>query len=63
MYRYFRYKLRSMGQKVDENLIVFCTFNGKSYSDSPKAIYEYLLKEDSTYKFIWFFEDIEKYKS
>ncbi len=63
-YRYFRYKWRSIGQKVDPNLMVFCTFNGKSYSDSPKAIYEYLLKqkEYENYCFIWFFKDIENYQ-
>ena len=37
--RYVRYKVRGIGQKVDDKLILFSTFNGKSYSDSPKAIY------------------------
>lgn len=64
IYRYIRYKVRGIGQKVDDKLILFSTFNGKSYSDSPKAIYLYLLNNDKykDYKFIWTFKELENHK-
>lgn len=64
IYRYVRYKARGLGEKVDEHTILFSTFNGKSYSDSPKAIYKYLMKSDryKEYKFIWAFKEPDKYK-
>lgn len=61
LYRYIRYKIRGIGQKVDEHTILFSTFNGKAYSDSPRAIYDYM-KDDSKYKFIWAFKEPEKYR-
>lgn len=63
-FRYIRYKVRGIGQKVDDKLILFSTFNGKSYSDSPKAIYLYLLNNDKykNYKFIWTFKETEDHK-
>lgn len=64
MYRYLRYKIRGIGQGVDEHMILFSTFNGKSYSDSPKAIYKYMKnnKQYSDYKFVWAFKEPDKYK-
>lgn len=64
IFRYVRYKIRGIGQKVDDKLILFSTFNGKSYSDSPKAIYLYLLNNDKykEYKFVWTFKEPENYK-
>lgn len=64
MYRYLRYKIRGIGQSVDEHMILFSTFNGKSYSDSPKAMYKYMKnnKQYNGYKFIWAFKEPDKYK-
>lgn len=64
IYRYIRYKARGIGQEVDDKLILFSTFNGKSYADSPKAIYLYLLNSDKykDYKFIWTFKEPENHK-
>lgn len=64
MYRYLRYKIRGIGQGVDEHMILFSTFNGKAYSDSPKAIYKYMKnnKQYSDYKFVWAFKEPDKYK-
>ena len=64
VYRYITFKIRTIGLKVEDNTIIFSTFNGKSYSCSPKAIYEYMLKEEKykDYNFIWAFRDTEKYK-
>lgn len=58
------FKLITLGIKVDEKLIIFSCFDGKSYACSPKAIYEYLLKDDrfNNYTFVWAFNDIDKYK-
>lgn len=41
--------------KTDDNLILFNAFGGKKYDDSPKAIYEYMKKNDKykNYKLIW----------
>src|SRR5699024_5149754 len=38
---------------IKDNLVVFESFQGKAYSDNPKYIYEYLLKNKSNYKFVW----------
>lgn len=62
-YRYIRYKIRGVGIKVDDKTILFSTFNGKSYADSPKAIYLYLLSNEkyNDYKFIWTFKEPEEH--
>ena len=63
VYRYTRYKYRGIGIKVDDKTILFSTFNGKSYADSPKAIYLYLLSNEkyNDYKFIWTFKEPEEH--
>lgn len=64
LYRYARYKLRGIGIKVDNKTILFSTFNGKSYADSPKAIYLFLLNNENynDYKFIWTLKELEKHE-
>ena len=49
--------------KLDDKLVYFRTFSGRGYSDSPKAMYEYMLTapEYSDYRFIWCFKEPEKY--
>lgn len=49
--------------KVNDKLVYFQTFSGRGYSDSPKAIYEYMLNapEYSEYKFVWSFRDPKKF--
>lgn len=61
--RKFKYKLNTLGQKVDDKLIIFCSFNGKSYSCSPKAIYEYMVshKKYNNFKYVWAFYETGKY--
>ncbi len=40
--------------KLKENVVLFESFMGKNYSDSPKYIYEYLAKHHSDkFKFVW----------
>nr|WP_249226037.1 CDP-glycerol glycerophosphotransferase family protein [Oceanobacillus jordanicus] len=38
---------------IKENVVFFESFLGKSYSDSPKYIYEYLLNNNLGYKCVW----------
>lgn len=48
---------------IDAKKVYFQTFSGRGYSDSPKAIYEYMRKapEYSDYTFVWSFREPEKY--
>lgn len=61
--RLFIFKIRTIGIKVENKTIIFSCFNGKSYSCSPKAIYEYMINDEKyrDYKFIWAFKDVQKY--
>lgn len=58
------YKITIFFTKVDDKTIIFGCFNGRNYSDSPKAIYKYMLNNEKykDYKFIWAFSDTEKHK-
>lgn len=49
--------------KADDKLVYFQTFSGRGYSDSPKAMYEYMLNapEYAGYRFVWSFKEPEKY--
>ena len=49
---------------IKENAVVFMSFMGNKYADSPRAIYEYMLSsaEYDNYEFYWFFKKPEKYK-
>lgn len=42
---------------IEKGTIIFESFMGRRYADSPKAIYEYMLNNDSysEYKFVWSF--------
>ena len=52
------YRHRFLKQQVKPNWVMFESFFGKSYSDSPKYIYEYLAKNyPNKYRFIWVLED------
>ena len=48
---------------IDDRLVYFQTFSGRGYSDSPKAMYEYMLSapEYADYRFVWSFREPEKY--
>lgn len=62
--RSIKFKTVTRNIKTEEKLIVFGCFNGRSYCDSPKAIYKYMLKEEEfkDYKFIWIFKEPDKHK-
>ena len=46
--------------KPKDKLVVFESFQGKSYSDSPKYIYEYMLKNKSNYNYVWVMNNSNK---
>ena len=54
-----KYIITGLNKKVDDKTVLFACFNGKSYTDSPKAIYEYMLSDEKykDYKFVWFFKN------
>lgn len=62
-YRIRRYQLRTANIQTDDKVIVFIAFNGKSYTCTPKAVYEYMLSSGKyeDYRFIWVVRDMEKY--
>ena len=49
--------------RIDDKLVYFQTFSGRGYSDSPKAMYEYMLTapEYKDFRFVWCFKEPEKY--
>lgn len=61
---YAIYKQNSFLKKIDNNIMIFASFNGKAYSDSPKAIYEKLIKNEQykNYTFVWGFNNPDNYK-
>lgn len=61
IYRSLRYKFYfKIRYKLDEKVVLFETFGGRSYACSPKAIYEQMLsmKKYKDYKFVWAFKDV-----
>lgn len=49
---------------VNNNKVYFVSFDGRSYGDSPKAIYEKMLtmKEFEDFEYVWAFNQPEEYK-
>ena len=58
------YQKKCITQQTDEKLILFESFFAKKYADSPRAIYEALLRDPaySDFRFVWVFReaDLEK---
>ena len=52
-------KLIKLFVRTDEKLIIFNSFGGKKYDDSPKAVYEYMRNDSrfDEYKFVWAFHN------
>jgi len=64
IYRKIIYLYYFLTSKTEDNIILFESFMGRSYSDNPKALYEYLIsnKKYRKYKFVWFFKKPDEYK-
>lgn len=45
-----------------KNKVFFQSFNGKSYSDNPKAVFEQLLSTNQQLKYVWSFENPQNFK-
>lgn len=60
----FILKLLKLFVKTDNKLILFNSFAGRKYDDSPKEIYEEIIKDDrfKEYKIVWAFHNPEKHK-
>src|SRR5699024_1864765 len=54
------YNLFDNPNNVDHKTIVFESFGGKNYSDSPKYIYEYMQEHYPEYNYIWIFKNTSK---
>lgn len=65
IYRFITFNIRTIGVKVDEKLVIFGSYGGRSYACSPKAIYEYMIndKKFEDYTFVWSLKNIEKYQN
>lgn len=48
---------------IDENTVLFVSFMGKGFNDSPKRIYDYMQKNSAykAYRCVWAFEQPEKH--
>ncbi|MCI5677298.1 MAG: CDP-glycerol glycerophosphotransferase family protein [Candidatus Faecisoma sp.] len=57
--RKINYRMKYLNNPIDDKLIVFEAFMGRKYVCSPKAIYEFMLKDDrfSEYTFVWAFKN------
>lgn len=42
---------------VRQDMVFFSTFYGRAYADSPRAIYEYMLKKYPDKKYVWLMND------
>lgn len=47
--------------KIDEHMVIFESYMGRQYSDSPKAIYLEMCEFYPNYKFVWVFKHPENY--
>ena len=57
------FKINTLGIKTDEKTAMFFAFKGKSYTCSPRAIYEYMLscEKYKNFKYIWAFKEPEEH--
>lgn len=64
IYKEIKYIAYLIKYKTDDNLVLFECFNGKSFADSPKAIYLEMLnnKKYDNFTFVWSFYNVDKYK-
>lgn len=57
------FRVWGMFQKTDDNLVLFVSFMGKNFNDSPKALYDYMQSHSKYKKYncIWAFEHPENF--
>lgn len=59
----FVFRVMGLFIKTDDNLVLFVSFMGLNFNDSPKAIYDYMKAhpEYKGYRCVWAFEDPAKF--
>ncbi|MCR5742993.1 MAG: CDP-glycerol glycerophosphotransferase family protein [Lachnospiraceae bacterium] len=59
----FVFKIWGLFLKTDEKLVIFVSFMGKNFNDSPKTIYDYMQnhQEYKEYRCVWAFEHPEDF--
>lgn len=59
----FLFRIIGAFYKIDDNLVLFVSFMGMGFNDSPKAVYDYMKShpEYSKYRCVWAFEHPEQY--
>ncbi|AKP65342.1 CDP-glycerol poly(glycerophosphate) glycerophosphotransferase [Levilactobacillus koreensis JCM 16448] len=59
------YKVADFITRTDAKMILFCSFSGRQFSDSPREIYDSLKndKRFKDYKLVWVFNDPSKFKT
>ena len=59
----FIFKAWGVFQKTDDSLVLFVSFMGKNFNDSPKVLYDYMLShsEYKKYHCVWAFEHPENF--
>ncbi|MDQ0185712.1 CDP-glycerol glycerophosphotransferase family protein [Cytobacillus kochii] len=55
------YKIMKLVLPIDEKLIIFESGLGKQYADSPRYIYEELVKRDKKYKTVWIYNKNKRF--
>jgi len=63
-YRNFKYNSNTKGIAVNEKKVLFNAFNGKSYTCTPRAVYEYMLSDPKfdDYEFVWVAKEPEEFE-
>lgn len=56
-------KIMGLFIKVDNNQVLFVSYSGRKFDDSPKVLYEYMKKNNrySNFKLTWAFENPQNY--
>ena len=59
----FLLRLLGLFIKTDPNLILFISYGGQKYDDSPRVVYEYIRKHpvSSDHKYVWAFIEPDKF--
>ncbi|MCY9106314.1 CDP-glycerol:glycerophosphate glycerophosphotransferase [Bacillus atrophaeus] len=59
-FKIYCYRKFFIKMPLKEKQIVFESFLGKNYSDSPRDIYEHMIKNNLDYNYVWIFNDKNK---
>ena len=57
-YETCQYRWETRNLATDPKMVVFCSFQGQSYSDNPRALFEYMMRSGQFegYTFVWAFK-------